>query len=156
MVAAADFLHEPALYKQTFSMSNICPQAPFLNRGLWSRFEAWIRLYLLRFIFEEMLVVTGPVFAPIFINNQWIYLHRTIGDFPNLITVPSHFFKVIIGRQKGLKTTVIAAFLVPNNNTVGKTVSRFKPLKLDNNLLYSLLGSSGELFSQARTTGKPK
>lgn len=127
MVAAADFLHETALYKQTFSMANISPQAPLLNRGLWSRLEAWIRYYLLRHVLEEVLVVTGPVYAPVFVNHQWIYLTRTIGDFPHLITVPTHFFKVIIGRQKESQRMVIAAFLVPNNNTVSKQVSQSEP-----------------------------
>ena len=27
----------------TFTMANICPQAPLLNKGFWAKFEAWLR-----------------------------------------------------------------------------------------------------------------
>lgn len=69
--------------------------------------------------------MTGPVFAPTFIENQWVYLHRTVGSFPKLIPIPSHFYKVIIGRRKNTNNQVVGAFLVPNMDTVSKTVSGF-------------------------------
>lgn len=52
MAPAADFAHNDAQYKSTFTMANISPQAPFLNRGIWERLESWIRHYLLQFHFE--------------------------------------------------------------------------------------------------------
>jgi hypothetical protein len=93
-----------------------------LNQGFWSRFESWIRNFLLQTIFDEVVVITGPVFAPIFIDNKWVFVHRTVGTFPNLVQVPSHFFKVIIGRKNGSPSSVVAAFLVPNNESVDKAV----------------------------------
>jgi hypothetical protein len=27
----------------TFTMANICPQAPLLNKGFWAKLEAWLR-----------------------------------------------------------------------------------------------------------------
>lgn len=69
-----------------------------------------------------MIVVTGPVFAPTFIDNQWVFVHRTIGTFPKLIPVPSHFYKVIYGKRKNANSHVVGAFLVPNLDTVNKTV----------------------------------
>lgn len=68
-------------------------------------------------------MITGPVFAPLFINNQWIHMTRTVGTFPRLISVPSHFFKVIIGRRRGQTSRAVGAFLVPNVNTVDIKVS---------------------------------
>jgi DNA/RNA endonuclease G (NUC1) len=63
------------------------------------------------------------VFAPLFIGHQWVFVHPTIGQFPNLIQVPTHFFKVVVAtaRDKGGETRVaVAAFLVPNSNSVGE------------------------------------
>jgi DNA/RNA endonuclease G (NUC1) len=124
LVPAADFSHCDVLYRRTFSMANIAPQAPLLNRGIWERLESWIRYYLLQYHFEEVVVVTGPVFAPVFLDNQWLYLNRTLGAFPNLITVPTHFYKVILGRTSASGSTkqdvVVAAFLLPNHNHVDK------------------------------------
>ncbi len=34
-----------------------------------------------------------------FLNNQWIYTQQTVGTFPKLISVPTHFFKVIKGKR---------------------------------------------------------
>lgn len=93
-----------------------------LNQGFWSRFESWIRHFLLKFIFDEAIVVTGPVFAPVFIDNKWVFVHRSIGTFPNLVQVPTHFFKVIVGKKNGSQASVVAAFLVPNSDTVEKMV----------------------------------
>ncbi|RYY82118.1 hypothetical protein EON63_13995, partial [archaeon] len=62
---------------------------------------------------------------PVFINNEWVYIHKTLGYFPNLVRVPSHFYKVIVGRKKGGggMANVVGAFMVPNNNHVPKDVS---------------------------------
>ncbi len=96
-----------------------------MNQGFWSKFEGWVRNYLLKHIFDEAIVITGPVFAPTFIDNTWVYVHRTIGTFPNLIHVPTHFYKVILGKSQG-RSYAVAAFMVPNVDTVNKSVSTFR------------------------------
>ncbi len=45
-------------------------------------------------------MITGPVYAPIYVNGEWVYMNRTIGTFPKLVHVPTHFYKVIIGVKK--------------------------------------------------------
>jgi len=76
------------------------------------------------FAHQEVIVITGPVFAPIFLDNSWVYVHRTVGTFPRLVTVPSHYYKVIIGKRKSdLKTLAIGAFLIPNVDTIDKLVN---------------------------------
>lgn len=120
MVAAADFAEQDC-YGATFSLGNISPQAPGLNKGLWAKLEAWIRSFLLQHIVDEAIVITGPVFAPIFINHSWIHLQRTVGSFPRLIAVPTHFFKVLVGKKGD--NTVVAAFMVPNVDGVPRNGS---------------------------------
>eukprot|EP01031_Cornospumella_fuschlensis_P023449 gene23449-28448_t len=181
LTPAADFQHLPDAYYATFSMSNIAPQAPVLNKNFWAKFENWIRVYLLgsnnssnvstpqnstsgattkntdtqsslnnntlllqKAIFDEVLIITGPVYAPVFFNNTWVYLHKTVGYFPNLIKVPSHFYKVIVGKRNiatsgGTSSNVVGVFLVPNNNSVSKDEPIFNYLvRLDQ--LESILG----------------
>ncbi len=73
MVPSADFHHSKELNKATFSMANVCPQvllleyyllsltsihdqAPGLNKGFWSRFEAWLRHLLATDQFEVCII----------------------------------------------------------------------------------------------------
>lgn len=37
------FSHIYQTMNSTFTMANICPQAPLLNKGFWAKFEAWLR-----------------------------------------------------------------------------------------------------------------
>ena len=140
LAPAADFSAE--LYKETFTMANISPQTSNLNKGFWARFEAFLRILLsptsmnyMPSTFDDMLIITGPVYAPSFINDRWVYVHQTIGSFPQLITVPSHFYKIIIGgisEKVGKRTIVVGAYLVPNNNSIDKkTPLRHFMVRLD-------------------------
>eukprot|EP00428_Durinskia_dybowskii_P066799 CAMPEP_0170384430 /NCGR_PEP_ID=MMETSP0117_2-20130122/15993_1 /TAXON_ID=400756 /ORGANISM="Durinskia baltica, Strain CSIRO CS-38" /LENGTH=70 /DNA_ID=CAMNT_0010640177 /DNA_START=512 /DNA_END=720 /DNA_ORIENTATION=+ len=70
-------------------MANVCPQAPVLNKGFWAKLEAYVRYLLTHGQYQEALVITGPVYAPMFINNEWVFLNRTIGSFPKLVHVPT-------------------------------------------------------------------
>ena len=50
----------PEAQAQSFSLANIVPQAPRLNRGIWERIEAAVRRRAERE--GDLYVVTGPVF----------------------------------------------------------------------------------------------
>lgn len=50
----------PQAQEQSFSLANIVPQAPVLNRGIWERIESAVRRRAERA--GELYVVTGPVF----------------------------------------------------------------------------------------------
>ena len=84
MVPAADFSQSQEMMDSTFTMVNISPQNPELNKGFWAKLEGWVRK-LLHHEFEEMVVVSGPVFAPSLINGRWVYSHSTIGSFPKSV-----------------------------------------------------------------------
>ncbi len=72
-------------------------------------------------------MITGPVFAPLFLHNEWVFMSRTIGYFPKLVHVPTHFFKVVIAKRRlqsgGDTYSAVGAYLVPNVNTVDTKVS---------------------------------
>lgn len=80
-----------AMY-ESFYLTNICPQNPSLNSGLWNRFEqdcrAWAQKY------GEIYIVCGPIFLR--------QKHKTIGA--GHVVVPEAFFKVVLclkGKPKG-------------------------------------------------------
>lgn len=69
--------------QQSFSLANMIPQAPALNRGSWERIESAVRRLARRR--GELYVVTGPVFTGTQVN--------TIGD--NRVLVPTATWKAI-------------------------------------------------------------
>ena len=85
---------------QSFAMSNMSPQHPSFNRGIWSRLERAVR----RFAYSEgsVFVVTGPVFVD---DEDAV----TIG--PNKVRVPEFFYKVIYDETPPHK---MIGFIVPN------------------------------------------
>ena len=50
----------PQAQQQSFSLANVVPQAPMLNRGIWERIESAVRRRAERD--GELYVITGPVF----------------------------------------------------------------------------------------------
>lgn len=88
---------------QSFAMSNMSPQHPSFNRGVWSRLERAVR----RFAYSEgsVFVVTGPVFVD---DEDAI----TIGA--NQVRVPEFFYKVIYDETPPHK---MIGFIVPNKSS---------------------------------------
>jgi len=66
---------------ETFFMSNISPQEPNFNRGIWKNIEALVREWGWN---TKSHVVSGPIFK----DNK-----GSIGA--NKVTVPGHYYKVI-------------------------------------------------------------
>ncbi|QIP14119.1 DNA/RNA non-specific endonuclease [Spirosoma aureum] len=84
LAPAADFKFSQRMMRETFFMSNITPQAPEFNRGIWSDLENLIRIWARRD--NGLYVVTGPVLKPGL---------PTIGK-ANEVSVPQKFYKVIL------------------------------------------------------------
>lgn len=70
--------------KQSFLFTNICPQAPNLNRGDWNEMEIACRNWAKEY--GEIYIVSGPI---LYKGN-----HKTIGK--HKVTVPEAFFKVVL------------------------------------------------------------
>ena len=68
----------------SFYMSNMSPQEPQFNRGIWSSLEATVRNFA--DTEGEIYVVTGPILTD--------GPYETIGK--NKVTVPKHYYKVIL------------------------------------------------------------
>lgn len=99
LAPAGDMAFSSDAMSTSFLMSNMTPQHPSFNRGIWKTLEGKVREWAKEY--EELLVITGPVFTASMI---------TIGI--NKVAVPSAYFKAVID-YKGSDTKAIA-FLLPN------------------------------------------
>jgi len=81
MTPADDMAFSLESMKESFYMTNMCPQKPEFNRGIWKILENYIREICLQY--DSVCIITGPIIT----DNM-----NTIG---NNVGIPNHFFKVI-------------------------------------------------------------
>ena len=103
LVAAAAMAFSTEAMSETFFMSNMAPQNPGFNKGIWRELEELTRDWAKRF--KHLYVVTGPVF-----NEK---VRFWIGD--NQVAVPPAFYKVILDIRDPEKKGI--AFVIPNEMT---------------------------------------
>ena len=84
MAPAADFKWSAEAMSDTFYLSNMCPQEPSFNRGIWADLEAVVRT--MAYDNGEVHVVTGPVLTD--------GPYETIGK--NEVAIPKQFYKVVL------------------------------------------------------------
>jgi endonuclease G len=98
---AADMSFNPVAMEESFLMSNISPQMPDFNRGIWKELETTVRKWAIQE--HKLFVVTGPVFN----NNK-----GSIGK--DEVLVPGYFFKIIYDPTGEPK---MIAFVLPNQKS---------------------------------------
>ena len=82
LAPAGDMKSSRTAMSNSFYMSNMSPQEPSFNRGIWKTLEATVRTWAISS--GKVYVATGPVFQ----NNK-----GSIGT--NQVTVPGHYYKVV-------------------------------------------------------------
>ena len=85
---------------ETFFLSNICPQSPPLNRGIWLELENTIRNWVCED--STLYIVDGPIFTK---NDS------KIG--PNQITIPSFYYKIVFYHKSSIYEVI--GFIFPNS-----------------------------------------
>lgn len=103
LVPAADMAFSTEAMSETFFLSNIAPQEPGFNKGIWRELEELTRDWAKHS--KHLYVVTGPVLTqPI---KFWI------GE--NQVAVPPAFYRVLLDlREPELKAI---AFVIPNETS---------------------------------------
>ncbi|MDT8347730.1 MAG: DNA/RNA non-specific endonuclease [Flavobacteriaceae bacterium] len=98
LVPAADRKQDYTRYKETFYTSNVSPQNPEFNAGIWNRLEQKVRYWAEHY--GEVLVISGGVLSE---------------DLPQIgeagVSVPAYFYKVIYRAHPEPKAV---AFLMPH------------------------------------------
>lgn len=96
MAPAGDFTSDSKFMSESFLLSNMMPQTPGNNRGIWNVLEGQVRDWVIKY--KELYVITGTIYN---LN------YETIG---NGVGVPTYIYKIIINpiEQKSI------AFKLPN------------------------------------------
>ena len=103
LAPAEDFEWSAKGMGDTFFMSNMSPQNPSFNRGIWKKLENRVRKWAVGN--EEIYVVAGPVLTD--------GPYKTIGE--NSVSIPKRFYKVILAyKDPGLKAI---GFIMPNERS---------------------------------------
>jgi endonuclease G len=90
---------------ESFYMSNISPQAPRFNQGIWEDLESLVRDWAIEY--DTLYIVTGPVLEKEIVD--------TIIGKRNRISVPKYYYKVVLNytseRIEGI------GFIMPNEGS---------------------------------------
>lgn len=107
MAPAADFKRSDEAMSLTFLLSNMAPQRPNLNRGIWARLEEQVRE--LAQAHGKVWIFTGTLYVDA--NGRPAAPPDTIG--PDHVAVPSYFYKAILC-EHATGTHEMFAFILPN------------------------------------------
>lgn len=106
MAPAGDMKWSRQSMRESFLMTNICPQAGELNRGAWQKLEEKCRQRAE--VDSAVIIVCGPVFR----KGEAV---ERIGETG--VAVPRQFFKVVLSPYAD--PPVAIGFLMPNGPVVG-------------------------------------
>lgn len=102
LAPAADMGFSDAAMSESFYMSNMSPQRPSFNRGIWKNLESQVRKWAKAY--DKIYVVTGAVLKPGL---------PIIGK--SRVAVPEKYYKIIF-REKAGRSNIIA-FLMANKKS---------------------------------------
>ncbi|MFP4293193.1 MAG: DNA/RNA non-specific endonuclease [Cyclobacteriaceae bacterium] len=99
LAPAGDMKFSDEAMSESFYMSNMSPQKPAFNRGIWRELEEQVRDWATEN--GSLYVVTGPIFGK---------SRKKLGD--NKVTVPEAYYKVLLDYTEPEVKAI--AFLLPN------------------------------------------
>lgn len=111
---AADNTASTSIMADSFLLSNMVPQNPANNRGIWKKLETQTRTWAKSY--GPVYVVTGTLYNPVY---------KTIGI--HKVGVPDFMWKVIVSPS----TNRAISFLIPNQNVPAKDLPTFA-MTIDN------------------------
>lgn len=99
---AADMAWSETTMRESFYYSNMSPQVPSFNRGIWKKLETLVRTWANEY--DSIYVVTGPV-----LGNELDY----IGN--NKISIPKYYYKTILVYKSDIQQSI--GFILPNQSS---------------------------------------
>ena len=107
MAPAADFHWSEQAMRESFLMTNVCPQDHYVNSHAWNSLEQKVRNWAARD--SSLIIVTGPI------------LSKNMPTLKKGVAVPQHFFKVILAHKASPMRAI--AFIMPNKKCDSNLVS---------------------------------
>ena len=104
LAPSADFRWSEIALSESYYYSNMSPQHPDFNRGIWANLENEVRAYLYRHPENPLLVFTGPV-----LDNNLPVQQRS----PNGLRIPRQYWKVVYDPAE----EEMIGFILPNEGS---------------------------------------
>ena len=101
LAPAADMAWSKLVMDESFYYSNMSPQSPSFNRGIWKKLETQVRDWAV--LYDSIYVVTGPI-----LDSGLV----TIGSN---VSVPSYYYKTILKYSDDVPSAM--SFLLPNEGS---------------------------------------
>ena len=101
LAPAGDMTWSIQAMNESFYYSNICPQVPSFNRGIWRKLESKVRSWVTDF--DSIYVTTGPV------------LELNLSSIGDGVSVPKYFYKSLVGFHDSNLFGI--AFILPNEGS---------------------------------------
>lgn len=102
LAPAADMGYSATTMRESFYYSNMSPQKPSFNRGIWKKLEELVRSWAIEN--DTVYVVTGPVLV------DWL---QTIG--PDKVSIPNYYYKVVLDYSEPDIKAI--GFILPNDGS---------------------------------------
>ena len=102
LAPAGDMAWSKQAMNESFFLSNMSPQLPKFNRGIWKKLESLVRKWSV--VDKEIYVITGPIFGKD---------PKVIGE--NQVAIPAAYYKIVIDYKK--PTVKAIAFILPNEGS---------------------------------------
>ncbi len=96
---AADMRFSCEAMSETFFMSNMSPQVPAFNRGIWSRLEEQVRNW-------------AETYDTIYVTTAGVLNNTCTGSIGHHVAIPGYFYKALFRNTAEGGTCI--AFLLPN------------------------------------------
>lgn len=102
LVPAADMSFSETAMQESFYYTNVSPQKPSFNRGIWKKLEEQVREWAKQY--ENIIVISGTVISD---SLSKMGIHK--------ITIPHNFFKIIACIK--CKEINAIGFIIPNEKS---------------------------------------
>lgn len=112
LVSSANQIGTDIQNSETFLLSNMAPQHPDFNRGIWKELETEIR----RLNNFKSVLETYVISGPLFYFDQEIYMIGAKNDNGVTLPIPHAFFKSILTESK-TGYLRMWSFIIPNEDT---------------------------------------
>ncbi len=120
LVPAADMSRDQETMSESFLLTNMAPQTPGLNRGVWKLLEERVRYWVREK--RSVYIMVGPLYLGSKENRNAV--PDMIG--PENVAVPTHFFKIVVAGNPSDPTKLKAiAFIMPNTKNPDKDISQY-------------------------------
>jgi endonuclease G, mitochondrial len=130
LAAAANYMHTTQKeVNDTFNLINISPQNHNMNCSIWAQLERWVQKVVKENERnkQDTCVVSGPLWMPIKQTGDKLFEYRysAIGTPPSLVSVPTHFYKIVVAiERKSFQIVRFACFVIPNQDVTKGTTRR--------------------------------